>query len=115
MPAPRAALHRSVLMAATYRASRKPTAIRRWAATARTLAALSSALPNSLEMVALRRLPARVFGTLMSLEPAVAALMGLVLLRESLAPLQWLAIGAVMLASAGMALTARDPAPTIAA
>ncbi len=79
------------------------------------VAALSSALPNSLEMVALRRLPARVFGTLMSLEPAVAALMGLVLLRESLAPLQWLAIGAVMLASAGMALTARDPAPTIAA
>jgi inner membrane transporter RhtA len=74
------------------------------------VAALSSALPYSLEMVALRRLPTRVFGTLMSLEPAVAALMGFLLLRESLAVIQWLAIGAVMLASAGMTLTAREPA-----
>jgi inner membrane transporter RhtA len=75
------------------------------------IAAMSSALPYSLEMVALRRLPTRVFGTLMSLEPAVAALMGIVFLRESLTLIQWLAIGAVMLASAGMALTAQDTAP----
>jgi inner membrane transporter RhtA len=75
------------------------------------VAALSSALPYSLEMLALRRLPTRVFGTLMSLEPASAALMGFVLLHERLAPIQWPAIGAVMLASAGMALTAQDTAP----
>lgn len=75
------------------------------------IAAISSALPYSLEMVALRRLPTRVFGTLMSLEPAVAALMGIVFLRERLTLIQWLAIGAVMLASAGMALTAQGTAP----
>ena len=76
------------------------------------VAALSSALPYSLEMVALRSLPTRVFGTLMSLEPAAAALMGFLLLREHLTVTQWLAIGAVMLASAGMTLTANAPAKT---
>jgi inner membrane transporter RhtA len=69
------------------------------------VAALSSALPYSLEMVALRRLPAQAFGTLMSLEPAVGALTGLVLLREQLSLLQWAAIGTVVLASMGTALT----------
>ena len=66
-------------------------------------------------MVALRRLPTRVFGTLMSLEPAVAALMGFLLLREHLTATQWLAIGAVMLASAGMTLTADAPASPVTA
>jgi inner membrane transporter RhtA len=65
------------------------------------VAVLSSALPYSLERVALRRLSARVYGTLMSLEPAVAALAGLMLLQEQLSVTQWLGIAAVMIASAG--------------
>jgi inner membrane transporter RhtA len=66
------------------------------------VAVLSSALPYTLEMIALRRLATRTFGTLMSLEPAVAALAGLVLLHERLTPMQWAAIGAVMIASVGV-------------
>lgn len=65
------------------------------------IAMLSSALPYSLELEALQRLPAHVFGILMSVEPAVAALAGWLLLDERLSPLQWLAIGAVMAASYG--------------
>ena len=65
------------------------------------VAVLSSALPYSLEMTALRRLSARVYGTLMSLEPAVAALAGLALLQERLSLFQWLGIAAVMIASTG--------------
>ena len=71
------------------------------------LAVLSSALPYSLEMVALTRMPARAFGTLMSLEPAVGALMGLLVLHEALAPIQWLAIAAIVVASIGTTLTVR--------
>jgi inner membrane transporter RhtA len=66
------------------------------------VAVLSSALPYTLEMIALRRLATKTFGTLMSLEPAVAALAGLVLLHERLAPMQWTAIAAVMVASVGV-------------
>ena len=66
------------------------------------VAVLSSALPYTLEMIALRRLSTKTFGTLMSLEPAVAALTALILLHERLTPMQWVAIGAVMIASAGM-------------
>lgn len=66
------------------------------------VAMLSSALPYTLEMIALRRLATRSYGTLMSLEPAIAALAGLIVLGERLAALQWVAIGAVMTASAGM-------------
>jgi inner membrane transporter RhtA len=65
------------------------------------VAMLSSALPYTLEMVALRRLSTRTYGTLMSLEPALAALAGLALLHERLSPVQWMAIGAVMIASIG--------------
>jgi inner membrane transporter RhtA len=65
------------------------------------VAILSSAFPYTLEMVALRRLSAKTYGTLMSLEPALAALAGLVLLHERLTRAQWLAIGAVMIASVG--------------
>jgi inner membrane transporter RhtA len=70
---------------------------------------LSSIIPYSLEMEALRRIPPRVFGIWMSLEPAVAALVGLVLLGQSLAAREWLAIGCVMAACAGAARGARDP------
>jgi len=71
------------------------------------VALLSSAIPYSLEMTALARLPVRTFGVLMSLEPAVGALAGLVLLGERLAPLQWAGIAAVILASVGTTLGAR--------
>ncbi|MBS7660745.1 threonine/homoserine exporter RhtA [Pseudomonas lalucatii] len=71
------------------------------------VAVLSSALPYSLEMVALTRLPTRTFSVLMSMEPAIAALSGLLLLGERLDWSQWLAIGAIVLASAGAAATIR--------
>jgi inner membrane transporter RhtA len=71
------------------------------------VALLSSAIPYTLEMVALKELPARTFGILMSLEPAVAALAGLVFLHEVLSPRQWLAILLVIAASTGSTLTSR--------
>ena len=67
---------------------------------------LSSVIPYRLELEALRRIPARVFGIWMSLEPAVAALAGLVLLGQVLALPEWLAIVAVVAASAGASATA---------
>ena len=66
---------------------------------------LSTALPFSLEMIALTKMPARTFGTLMSLEPAVGALSGLIILGERLTFLEWCALGAIVLASAGATLT----------
>ncbi|HXS06721.1 MAG TPA: EamA family transporter [Rhizomicrobium sp.] len=69
------------------------------------VAILSSAFPYSLEMFALTRLPTQAFGTLMSLEPAAGALIGLLLLGEQLSFLQWTAILIVILASMGTALT----------
>lgn len=65
------------------------------------VALLSSVIPYSLELEALRRIPPRVFGVLMSLEPAVAALAGLVVLGEALHPAQWVAICCVVTASIG--------------
>jgi inner membrane transporter RhtA len=62
---------------------------------------LSSVIPYSLELAALRRLPPATFGILMSLEPAAAALAAMVLLREFLSPLQWLAMACVVAASVG--------------
>lgn len=70
------------------------------------VAALSSALPYSLELAALRRVPARTFGILMSLQPAVAALAGFVVLRQRLSGWQIVAIGLVILASAGATASA---------
>jgi inner membrane transporter RhtA len=64
---------------------------------------LSSVIPYRLELEALRRIPPRVFGIWMSLEPAVAALVGLLLLGERLAVRQWAAIICVIIASAGAA------------
>lgn len=69
------------------------------------VALLSSAIPYSLEMVALTRLPARIFGTLMSLEPAVAALSGILFLGETLTWQQSLGLLAIIAASAGATLT----------
>ncbi|MDQ0542615.1 inner membrane transporter RhtA [Methylobacterium brachiatum] len=74
------------------------------------VALLSSALPYSLEMIALRRLDRKNFGVLMSLEPAVAACAGFALLGERLGAVQWLAIGLVIAASAGITATSRRPA-----
>ncbi len=70
------------------------------------VAVLSSALPYSLEMAALARLPRRVFGILVSAGPAFAALAGWVVLGERLTGLQWLAILLVILACGGAAATA---------
>jgi inner membrane transporter RhtA len=68
---------------------------------------LSAAIPYSLEIEALRRLPTRVFGVLMSLEPAVGALAGLVVLGEALRSREVLAIALVCVASAGAAWAGR--------
>jgi len=73
------------------------------------VAVLSSALPYSLEMVALTRLPARTFSTLLSIEPAIAAVAGVIFLSEHLSLLQWLAIVAIIVAAAGTALSVRRP------
>ncbi|MFQ2371084.1 EamA family transporter [Aeromonas caviae] len=62
---------------------------------------LSSAIPYSLEMFALRRLPLKSYGILTSGEPAMGALMGLVWLGEQLPPSQWLGIAAIIAASMG--------------
>lgn len=71
------------------------------------VAAVSSAIPISLEMVALKRLPQEAFGIMTSMEPAVAALLGLLMLDEHLTLLQWMAIVCTMLAAAGSSFTAR--------
>lgn len=71
------------------------------------LAIFSSAIPYSLEMYSLKRLPKHTFGILLSLEPAVGALVGLVVLQEKLTLIQWLAIGSIMIASIGSAIEAR--------
>jgi len=71
------------------------------------VAVLSTALPYSLEMIALTRLPTRTFGTLMSMEPAMAAISGMVFLGETLALQQVLALMAIVIASMGSTLTLR--------
>jgi inner membrane transporter RhtA len=73
------------------------------ARTAMGVAILSSALPYTLEMYALKRIPAHKFGVLMSIEPAIAALSGLYFLGEQLGFLQWSGIGLIVVASAGCA------------
>ena len=69
------------------------------------LAVLASALPFTLEMIALRNLSALSFGTLMSLEPAIAALSGLFFLGETLLWTQWLALATIISASVGCTVT----------
>ena len=76
------------------------------------VAILSSAIPWSLELEALRRLPTHVFSVLMSLEPAIGALVGFVVLGERLGVRAITAIALVVIASAGAARGARTaPAP----
>lgn len=65
------------------------------------IAVLSSALPYSLEMMAMKNIPSKTFGILMSMEPAVASLMGLLFLTEKLTLLQTAGIFCIILASAG--------------
>ncbi|HDR2889355.1 TPA: threonine/homoserine exporter RhtA [Enterobacter asburiae] len=71
------------------------------------VAILSTALPYSLEMIALTRLPTRIFGTLMSMEPALAAISGMVFLGETLTLTQTLALCSIIAASMGSTLTLR--------
>lgn len=70
-------------------------------------AVLASVLPYTLELSALRRLPRHVFGVLLSLEPAIALLAGVLLLSQGLTALRVLATALVVVASAGVTLTAR--------
>ena len=70
---------------------------------------MSSAIPYTLELEALRRLPACVFGVLMSLEPALAATAGFIVLGEDLAAREVVAIAMVVAASAGAARGAKLP------
>ncbi|AEF44605.1 protein of unknown function DUF6 transmembrane [Serratia sp. AS12] len=76
--------------------------------TALAVAILSTALPYSLEIIALPKIPARTFGTLMSLEPAMAALSGMLFLNEHLTLVQWLALAAIIAASMGSTLTIKS-------
>ncbi|AHG21784.1 threonine transporter [Chania multitudinisentens RB-25] len=76
------------------------------------VAILSTALPYSLEIIALPKIPARTFGTLMSLEPALAALSGMIFLNEHLTSMQWLALAAIIAASMGATMTIK-PKPQI--
>lgn len=72
------------------------------------VALLSSVIPYSLELRALRRIPAGVFGILMSLEPAAAALAAMILLREFLTVGQLIAVACVIVASVGATRTSRS-------
>ena len=76
------------------------------------LAVLASALPFTLEMIALRNLTALSFGTLMSLEPAIAALSGFVFLGEQLLWTQWLALATIITASIGCTITTQKAKQT---
>lgn len=74
------------------------------------LAVLSAALPFSLEIEAMRRIPSATFGVMMSLEPGIAALAGLVILAQSISPTEALAILLVVVASAGAVRSASGAA-----
>lgn len=78
------------------------------------VAILSTALPYTLEMIALTRMPTRTFGTLMSIEPAFGALSGLLFLHEVLSFTQWMAISCIIMASVGATLTMRNHSKPVA-
>ncbi len=71
------------------------------------VAVMASAIPYVLEMIALKRISTTTFGVLMSIEPAMAAVSGLLILHETLTVVQWLAILCIMVASGGSAATSR--------
>ena len=73
------------------------------------LALLMPLIPYALELVSLRRLPTALFGVIMSLEPAIAAVLGFVVLSQGLAVSGVVAIAMVVVASAGATLGAREP------
>ncbi|MDA0178819.1 DMT family transporter [Solirubrobacter phytolaccae] len=75
------------------------------------VALLSSVVPYTVDLEALRKIPPRVFGILMSLEPAMAALIGFLVLSEALHVSQWIAVLCVVAASAGATRSARAPEP----
>ena len=77
--------------------------------TALAVGLLSSALPYSLEMVALKTIPEKHFSLLMSVEPAIGALIGFLLLGERLSLQQCVAIACVVIASVGSSLSHRKP------
>ena len=79
------------------------------------VAFFSSALPYTLDMVAMTRLPARLFGTLTSLDPAVGAIMGLLFLHQTLTLTQTLAIAAVVVAACGATAATDAPAASVPA
>jgi inner membrane transporter RhtA len=79
------------------------------------VALLSSVFSYGLEINALRRIPTRVFGILMSLEPAAAAIAGLLILHQHLGSAEIVALVLVTVASAGVTLAQRSPSPVIAA
>lgn len=72
------------------------------------VAVMSSAIPYSLEMFALKRMPKQTFGILLSMEPVVGALTGLLILGEVLTAMQWLAIASIITASVGCTLGLRQ-------
>jgi inner membrane transporter RhtA len=76
---------------------------------------LSSVVPYSLELKALRTMRPAVFGILMSLEPAAAALAAILLLQEFLTPVQWLAMACVIAASVGATRSGHGPAEPVPA
>jgi inner membrane transporter RhtA len=76
------------------------------------IALFSSTIPYTVEIAALRRMPAATFGVLMSLEPGVAAAVGFVMLGQVLHVLDLAAIACVAVASAGASITARHLAAT---
>jgi inner membrane transporter RhtA len=82
-------------------------------AAAAAVALLSSVIPYALELLALRRMPTRVFGVLMSLEPAAAALAGLAVLGQRLGSRELVALALVSLASLGVTLGRRDDQPPL--
>jgi inner membrane transporter RhtA len=77
------------------------------------VALLSSAIPYSLETLAMPRLPTRTVGVLMSLDPALGAVSGLLFLGEHLSWIQWAAIAGIMAASAGSAATSKAGTPQL--
>ena len=77
------------------------------------VALASSVVPYTLEMFALREIPQHVFGVLMSLEPAIGCLAGLVVLGQGLAATEVLAVGLVIAACAGATLGATRPQPAV--